>query len=248
MGPADQEGTSGYSRVLLKLSGEALGGEAGFGLDPRMLDHVTRQVAAARALGVEVAIVVGGGNFLRGATLSAAGFDRVMGDRMGMLATLLNALALTNTFASAGIGTLALSAVEAKGVIDPYRREVAAEALSQGRVVILAGGTGNPFFSTDTAAALRAAELGAGALLKATKVDGVYDRDPVRDPSARRFDSLTYHEVVERSLGVMDLTAVTLCQENRIPIVVFNLYTDGALTQVLRGEEVGTTIGAEVST
>jgi uridylate kinase len=238
-------GKSIYRRVLLKLSGEALGGEAGFGLDPAMLAHVARQVKAARELGVEVAIVTGGGNFLRGATLSQAGFDRVTGDRMGMLATLLNGLALTNTFNSSGLDALALSAVEAKGVIEHYRRETAAEALARGQVVVLAGGTGNPFFSTDTAAALRAAELGAEALIKATKVDGVYDRDPVKDPSARRFDHLSYREVVERSLGVMDLTAVTLCQENRIPIVVFNLYTDGALARVLQGEAVGTTVGGE---
>jgi uridylate kinase len=232
-----------YRRVLLKVSGEALGGEAGFGLDPGMLAHVTRQVSGARDLGVEVAIVVGGGNFLRGVTLSAAGFDRVTGDRMGMLATLLNALALAASFTRAGFGAVAMSAVEASGAIDPYRREAADRALTGGQVVVLAGGTGNPFFSTDSAAALRAAELGAQALLKATKVDGVYDRDPVRDPTATRFDALTYQAVIERSLGVMDLTAVTLCRENSIPIVVFDLFADGALSAVLEGQAVGTTIG-----
>lgn len=236
-----------FKRVLLKLSGEALGGEAGFGLDPEMLAHVVRQIAAARELGVEVGLVVGGGNFLRGAALSQVGFDRVMGDRMGMLATLLNALALSHALTAAGIEALALSAIEAKGVIEPYRREAAAAALTRGQVAVFAGGTGNPYFSTDSAAALRAAELGAGALIKATKVDGVYDRDPVQDPRAERYDRLTYREVVDRSLGVMDLTAVTLCRENRIPIVVFNLYTDGALARVLRGEAVGTTIGPETS-
>jgi len=234
-----------YRRVLLKLSGEALGGEAGFGFDPEMLEHVARQITAARALEAEVAIVVGGGNFLRGVSLSAVGFDRVMGDRMGMLATVLNALALANYFESNGIPALALSALEVKGAIEPYRREAAAAALSDGRVVVLAGGTGNPFFSTDSAAALRAAELGADALIKATKVDGVYDRDPVGDTTAKRYDRLTYREVVEQSLGVMDLTAVTLCQENEIPIVVFNLFKDGALVRVLRGEDEGTAVVRE---
>ncbi len=234
-----------YRRILLKLSGEALGGEAGVGFDPEMLKHVARQISAARELGVEVGLVVGGGNFLRGATLSAVGFDRVMGDRMGMLATVLNALALANFFENNGIPSLALSALEVKGAIVPYRRETAAQALDEGRVVVLAGGTGNPFFSTDSAAALRAAELGADVLIKATKVDGVYDRDPVKDPTAKRFDRLTYREVVEGSLGVMDLTAVTLCQENEIPIVVFNLFTEGALVRVLRGEDEGTAVVKE---
>jgi uridylate kinase len=236
--------TARFGRVLLKLSGEALGGAAGTGLDAKVLGFVAAQVAAARRLDVQVAIVVGGGNFLRGATLGAAGFDRVVGDRMGMVATVLNALSLATTFNAAGLRARALSAVEVRGVIDPYRREDAAAALEAGEVVVLAGGTGCPFFSTDTAAALRAAELGAGALLKATKVDGVYDRDPVRDPAARRFDALTYRQVLELSLGVMDLTAVTLCRENSIPIVVFDLNRDGALDQVLRGEAIGTTIGA----
>lgn len=239
------EASPKYRRVLLKLSGEALGGEAGVGLDAEMLSFMTHQVRAARELGVEVAIVVGGGNFLRGAQLSAAGFDRVMGDRMGMLATVLNALSLAGTFSQAGLPARALSAVEARGVVDLYRRELADEALERGEVVVLAGGTGNPFFSTDSAAALRAAELGAGALLKATKVDGVYERDPVADPTASRFDKLTYQQVVERSLGVMDLTAVTLCRENDIPIIVFAMNRDGALELVLRGDtSVGTTIGA----
>jgi len=237
------DGPAQYRRVLVKLSGEALGGAAGFGLDPSMLSFVTSQLQAARQLGVEIAIVVGGGNFLRGAQLSAIGFDRVMGDRMGMLATVLNAISLSTTFSASGLAARAFSAVEVRGVIDLYRREAAAAALETGEVVVLAGGTGNPFFSTDSAAALRAAELGADALLKATKVDGVYDRDPVADPSAHRYDTLTYQQVVEQSLGVMDLTAVTLCKENAIPIVVFDMNRDGALVQVLRGEPVGTTIG-----
>lgn len=234
---------SKFGRVLLKLSGEALGGAAGTGLDPEVLRYVAAELAAARRLGAEVAVVVGGGNFLRGATLGAAGFDRVVGDRMGMVATVLNALSLATTFTASGLPARAFSAVEVRGVIDLYRREDAAAALAAGEVVVLAGGTGNPFFSTDTAAALRAAELGAGALLKATKVDGVYDRDPKRDPAARRFETLTYRQVLELSLGVMDLTAVTLCQENAIPVVVFDLARAGALEQVLRGEAIGTTIG-----
>jgi uridylate kinase len=233
-----------FRRVLLKLSGEALAGRGGgFGLDPGMLAHVAREVASARAQGAEVAIVVGAGNFLRGASLQAAGFDRVQGDRMGMLATILNAMSLVGSFAKAGIPALALSALEVRDVVGPYTRERAAEALAAGQVVLLAGGTGNPFFSTDTAAALRAAELDADALVKATKVDGVYDRDPIEDPAATRFESLTYHEVLERGLGVMDLTAVTLCRENRIPIVVYDLYAEGALVGVLRGARaLGTTV------
>ena len=232
-----------YGRVLLKLSGEALAGrQGGFGLDPAMLAHVVREVSAARALGVEVAIVVGAGNFLRGATLAAAGFDRVEADRMGMLATVLNALSLAGALREGGVPALALSALEVRGVVEPYRRESAAAGLAAGEVVLLAGGTGNPFFSTDSAAALRAAELGADALVKATKVDGVYDRDPVLDPAARRFDTLTHREVVARGLRIMDLTAVTLCQENRIPIVVYDLFAEGSLAAVLRGEKVGTTV------
>lgn len=236
------DGPARLRRVLVKLSGEALGGASGSGLDPETLAFVTAQIKAARSLGAEIAIVVGGGNFLRGAQLSTIGFDRVMGDRMGMLATVLNAISLATTFSSAGLAARAFSALEVRGAIDFYRREDAAEALDAGQVVILAGGTGNPFFSTDSAAALRAAELGADALLKATKVDGVYDRDPVADPSAKRYDTLTYQQVVEQSLGVMDLTAVTLCKENSIPIVVFDMNSEGALSAVLRGEEVGTTI------
>ncbi len=233
-----------YRRVLLKLSGEALAGRgAGFGLDPAMLEHVVREVGLARDRGGAVAIVVGAGNFLRGATLQAAGFDRVEGDRMGMIATVLNALSLAGSFAKAGVPALALSALEVRGVVEPYRRERAAEALASGAVVLLAGGTGNPFFSTDTAAALRAAELSADVLVKATKVDGVYDRDPVKHPGARRFESLTCKEVLDRGLGVMDLTAVTLCSENHIPIVVYDLFAEGALAGVLRGEPgLGTTV------
>lgn len=236
------EGPARFRRVLVKLSGEALGGASGTGLDPAMLSFVTTQIESARRLGVEVAIVVGGGNFLRGAQLSEVGFDRVMGDRMGMLATVLNAISLSTTFTSSALPAQAFSALEVRGVIDPYRREVVDAALYEGKVVILSGGTGNPFFSTDSAAALRAAELGADALLKATKVDGVYDRDPVADPSATRYDTLTYQQVVEQSLGVMDLTAVTLCKENAIPIIVFDMNRDGALEQVLRGDTIGTTI------
>jgi uridylate kinase len=238
----DEEGPTRFRRVLVKMSGEALGGASGSGLDPVMLSFVTTQIEAARRLGVDVAIVVGGGNFLRGAELSAIGFDRVMGDRMGMLATVLNAISLSTTFNASGLSARALSALEVRGVVEPYRRETAADSLDAGQVVILAGGTGNPFFSTDSAAALRAAELGADALLKATKVDGVYDRDPVADPSATRYDKLTYQQVVERSLGVMDLTSVTLCKENDIPIIVFDMNREGALEQVLRGDDVGTTI------
>jgi uridylate kinase len=240
----NDDGGRSYRRILLKLSGEALGGPSGAGLDGPTLAYVGRQIAAARALEVEVAIVVGGGNFLRGAQLGAAGFDRVLGDRMGMLATVLNALALAGSMNAAGIPARALSAIEVRGIVDTYLREEADRSLRDGVTVILAGGTGNPYFSTDSAAALRAAELGAGALIKATKVDGVYDRDPVRYPKARRFETLTYDEVLERSLGVMDLTAITLCKENGIPIVVFDANRDGALEELLRGRKVGTTIGA----
>jgi uridylate kinase len=201
-----------------------------------MLEHVVGEVATALALGVEVAIVVGAGNFLRGQELAASGVDRVEGDRMGMVATILNAMSLASAFGRASIPAIALSALEVPGVVEPYRREVVREALAAGRVALLAGGTGNPFFSTDSAAALRAAELRADALVKATKVDGVYDDDPVRNPGAHRFDSLTFEEVLERRLRVMDLTAVTLCRENRIPIVVYDLHRKGGLESVVRRE------------
>jgi len=236
-----------YRRVLLKLSGEALGGEAGVGLDPETLDYVSKEIGQAQETGAQIAIVVGGGNFLRGATMSAAGFDRVAGDGMGMLATVLNALALAETFRQAGIDALALSAIEVRSIVEPYHRGRALSFLESGGVVVLAGGTGNPYFSTDTAAALRAAELGADGLFKATKVDGVYDRDPVLDPSAHRFESLTYQEVLDKGLGVMDLTAVTLCKENAIPVVVFDVKATQALQCALEGGEIGTTISAATS-
>jgi uridylate kinase len=240
---ADQPATVRYPRLLIKLSGEALGHD-GVGLDPAVLRYARQEILSLRQLGTEVALVVGGGNFLRGAQLSAAGFDRVNGDRMGMLATVMNALALAETFRAGGVPALALSAVAVPGIVEGYRREVAQTAMAEGQVVVLAGGTGNPFFSTDSAAALRAAELGAAALIKATKVDGVYDRDPMKDPDAVCFDSLTYQDVIERELGVMDLTAVTLCQANNIPIIVLNMHRAGALERVARGETLGTSIGA----
>jgi uridylate kinase len=225
-----------YRRILLKLSGEALAGEQGYGIDPAVLERIAEEVRGVLALGVGTAIVIGGGNIFRGLQASASGMDRASADYMGMLATVINGLALQNTLEKAGLMTRCQSAIDMPAVAEPYIRRRAIRHLEKGRVVIFAAGTGNPFFTTDTAAALRAVEIGAEVILKATKVDGVYSADPVLDPNAVRFDHLSYIEVLNRGLRVMDTTAISLCMENKLPIVVFNLNRPGNLHRVVMGE------------
>jgi len=232
-----------YQRVLLKLSGEALGDpETGEGIDPAMVSRIAGQVARVVGLGVEVAIVCGGGNILRGAEFSRLGAQRATADYMGMLATVINAMALSDSLEQSGLETRLMTALEIRTVAEPFLRRRAMAHLTKGRVVLLAAGTGNPFFTTDTAAALRATELGCDVLLKATKVDGVYSADPRVDASATRFDELTYMDVLSRGLKVMDGTAVTLCMENDLPVIVFDLFEEGNLEKVVRGEPLGTKI------
>jgi uridylate kinase len=231
-----------FRRVLLKLSGEALMGSQGYGVDPAMASRIAEEIAELHSVGVQVAATVGGGNIVRGISVSAAGMDRVSGDYMGMLATVINALALQNALEKLGVFTRVQSAIEMKEVAEPFIRRRAIRHLEKGRVVIFAAGTGNPYFSTDTAAALRAMEIGAEAILKATKVDGIYDSDPLVNPTAKLFEKLTYLEVLEKGLRVMDTTAVTLCMENVMPIVVFNLLRRGNIKKVVVGSKVGSII------
>lgn len=231
-----------FSRVLLKLSGEALMGEQGYGVDPVMATRIAEEITELHAAGVQVAATVGGGNIVRGISVSEAGMDRVSGDYMGMLATVINALALQNALENRAIFTRVQSAIEMKEVAEPFIRRRAIRHLEKGRVVIFAAGTGNPYFSTDTAAALRAMEIGAEAILKATKVDGIYDSDPMLNPSAKLFEKLTYREVLEKDIRVMDKTAITLCMENKLPIVVFNLFQRGNIKNAVMGLSVGSII------
>jgi uridylate kinase len=233
-----------FWRVLLKLSGEALMGRQGFGVDPVMAARIAEEIAELHAVGVQVAATVGGGNIVRGISVSAAGMDRVSGDYMGMLATVINALALQNALEKLGVHTRVQSAIEMKEVAEPFIRRRAIRHLEKGRVVIFGAGTGNPYFSTDTAAALRAMEIGAEAILKATKVDGIYDSDPMLNPSAKLFKTLTYREVLEKDLRVMDTTAITLCMENKLPIIIFNLLRHGNIKDVVLGSNVGSVIHA----
>jgi uridylate kinase len=235
-----------YQRILLKLSGEALGGpELGQGIDPEWVTTFARQIARVVGLGVEVGVVCGGGNILRGAEFSRLGGHRANADYMGMLGTVINALALSDAIEQQGVETRVMSALEIKQVAEPFLRRRAQTHLARGRVVILAAGTGNPFFTTDTAASLRAAELSCEVLLKATKVDGVYTADPKKDPTATKFDELTYRMVLEKDLRVMDGTAIQLCMENNLPVVVFDLFEEGNLERVVRGERLGTTIRSQ---
>jgi uridylate kinase len=227
---------------LLKLSGEALMGSQGFGVDPRMADRIAGEIEEIHGIGVQVAATVGGGNIIRGISVSAAGMDRVQGDYMGMLATVINALALQNALEKRGVFTRVQSAIDMRTVAEPYIRRRAIRHLEKGRVVIFAAGTGNPYFSTDTAAALRAVEIGAEAILKATKVDGIYDADPATNPTAKLIENLTYLDVLEKGLRVMDTTAITLCMENKLPIVVFNLLRHGNIRDVVLGAKVGSTV------
>ena len=231
-----------YSRVLIKLSGEALMGFKAFGVDPAMMENIAREIVEVHQLGVEIAIVVGGGNIIRGVKVSKAGFDRATGDYMGMLATVINALALQSALEKDGIDTRVLSAIQMSEVAEPFIRRRAIRHLEKKRVVILAAGTGNPYFSTDTAAVLRAMELKAEVILKATKVDGVYDCDPSENENAKLFRQLTYFQVLEKGLKVMDTTAISLCMDNGLPIIVFNLRKEGNIKEAVMGQEVGSVI------
>jgi len=231
-----------YKRVLLKLSGEALMGDAGYGIDPKVLESLAGQIKDVTDGGVEVAIVVGGGNIFRGIAASATGMDRAQADYIGMLATVMNALALQDAMEAAGVFTRVMSAIEMRSVAEPYIRRRAIRHMEKGRTVIFAAGTGNPYFTTDTTAALRALEIDAECIMKATKVDGVYDADPKVVPDAVKFDELTYIEVLSRGLKVMDNTAISLAMDNGLPIIVFNMEREGNIAAALRGEPVGTIV------
>ncbi|HXK12313.1 MAG TPA: UMP kinase [Vicinamibacteria bacterium] len=231
-----------YKRVLVKLSGEALLGEKAFGIDRDFSDYLAREIKEVHDLGLEIAAVVGGGNIFRGVSDNAQGMDRVSADHMGMLATVINALALQDALERAGVFTRVLSAIEMQEVCEPFIRRRAIRHMEKGRVTIFAAGTGNPYFSTDTAAALRAMEVKAEVILKATKVDGIYDADPVKNPRAKKFDRLTYLEVLQKGLRVMDTTAISLCMDNHLPIVVYDLKRKGSLRRIVIGENVGTLV------
>ena len=225
-----------YRRVLLKISGEALMGEREYGLDPAMIGRIADEICSVHSLGAELCLVIGGGNIFRGLSGAAVGMERASGDYMGMLATVINSLAMQNELERRGVTTRVQSAISMQAICEPYIRRRALRHLEKGRVVIFGAGTGNPFFTTDTAAALRSSEMGCDALLKATKVDGVYDDDPLRNPSARRFDRLDYHEVLTRDLQVMDAAAISLARENGIPILVFSIFEDGGFAEVVQGK------------
>jgi|TARA_B100000953_G_C17980394_1_gene408915 uridylate kinase len=236
-----------YNRVLLKLSGESLAEkDGGFGINVDSINNLAKEVLAGQGLGVQIAIVIGGGNIFRGATASSLGMERVTGDYMGMLATIINALALQHALESVGVNTRVQTAIEIPQVAEPYIRRRAIRHLEKGRVVIFASGTGNPYFTTDTAASLRAMEIGADVIFKATKVDGIYSADPMKDDSATKFDHLTYLEVLEKGLKVMDSTSVSLCMDNKLPMVVFNIRDENSIKRVLLGEKLGTVVGTEL--
>jgi uridylate kinase len=235
-------GANRYRRVLLKISGEALAGPAGYGIDPGVLGTFADELKDVHACGCELALVIGGGNIFRGLAASTRGVDRATADYMGMLATVINALALQDALERRGVPTRVLSAIEMQQVAEPYIRRRATRHLEKGRVVIFGAGTGNPFFTTDTAASLRAMEIGAQVIFKATKVDGVYDADPVKHPNAKRFEELTYIEVLSRQLQVMDATAISLCMDNSLPILVFNLMQPGNIARAVSGARIGTLV------
>jgi len=237
--------SAAYRRILLKLSGEALMGPNRHGIDPDTVRQLASALAGAQAQGAQIAVVVGGGNIVRGEGLEAAGIDRVTGDQMGMLATLINALALQESVEQNQVPCRVMSAIPVPQVCESYIRRRAVRHLEKGRLVVFATGTGNPFFTTDSAASLRAVEIGADILLKATKVDGVYSSDPLTDKDAQRFDVIDYDEALHRKLGVMDSTALVLCRDNRVPIRVFDMFEEGALSRLLAGEPVGTLVHAE---
>jgi uridylate kinase len=231
-----------YGRVLLKLSGEALMGEQQFGVDPAVATRIARDIGEIQQLGVQTAVVIGGGNIFRGLAASAKGMDRATADYMGMLATVINALALQDALEQIGVMTRVATAIEMRAVAEPFIRRRAVRHLEKGRVVVFAAGTGNPYFTTDTAAALRAMEMKADVILKGTKVDGIYTADPMVDKTATKFSEITYLKVLEQGLKVMDTTAISLCMDNRLPIVVFNLRTAGNLKRAIMGEPIGTTV------
>jgi len=234
-----------FKRVLLKISGEALAGDEHFGINPERMGSLADEIAAVHALNVEIAMVIGGGNFFRGVALQAKQMDRVAGDHMGMLATVINALAMQDALESRGVQTRVMTALQMQQVAEPFIRRRAIRHLEKGRVVIFAGGTGNPFFSTDTAAALRGMEIKAEVILKGTKVDGVYDADPAIIKTAQRFESIGYQEFIKRNLRVMDISAVSLCKDNDLPVIVFNLRQQGNIRRVIQGEPIGSRIGVE---
>lgn len=236
---------SKYKRVIIKLSGEALAGELGYGYESKILESIARQVKEIAEIGVEIAVVVGGGNIWRGVSGSSRGMDRATADYMGMLATVMNALALQDAMEREGIATRVLTAIEMRQVAEPYIRRRAIRHLEKGRVVIFAAGTGNPYFSTDTTAALRAAEIEAELILMAKKVDGVYDSDPKKNSQAKRFTELTYIDVLNKGLGVMDSTATSLCMDNHIPLIIFSILEEGNIKKVILGEKIGTIVGRE---
>ena len=231
-----------YKRILLKLSGESLMGNGEYGIDPKMLSKYANDISSIVAKNVEVAVVIGGGNIYRGIQSEGAGFDRVQGDHMGMLATIINGMALQSALESINIETRLLTAIRMEQVAEPYIRRKAMRHLQKGRVVIFGGGTGNPYFTTDTAATLRAIEIEADIILKGTRVDGIYTEDPEKFSSAKKFNNITFAEVLERKLNIMDLTAFTLCQENNLPIKVFNMNVEGSLIRICEGEDVGTLV------
>jgi uridylate kinase len=231
-----------YKRILLKLSGEALMGEKNFGIDPNRLQQYTHEIKKVKDMGVEIAIVIGGGNIFRGVQAEKSGMDRVQGDYMGMLATLINAMALQSALEQAGMYTRLMSGIKIESVCEPFIRRRAIRHLEKGRIVIFGAGIGNPYFTTDSTASLRAIEIEAEVVLKGTRVDGVYSADPEKDPSATKYETITFHEVYEKNLNVMDMTAFTLCQENNLPIIVFDMNKDGNLHELVKGEKIGTLI------
>jgi len=231
-----------YRRVLLKLSGEALMGDGNYGIEPRVIEEIAEEIAKVHHLGVEMALVIGGGNIFRGVSAASKGMDRATADYMGMLATVMNALALQQALEKRGVTTRVQSAIDMKEVAEPYIRRRAIRHLEKGRIVIFAAGTGLPFFTTDTAAALRAVEIGASVLLKATKVDGVYDSDPMKDSKARKYDRVTFTEVLQKNLKVMDATAISMARDHNLPVIVFNLRKSGNIRKVIMGKTVGTLV------
>jgi len=231
-----------FRRILLKLSGEVLAGEQGFGIDPKKATEFANEVKSIYEMGVSIGLIIGAGNIFRGLQASSKGMDRVTGDYLGMLATIMNAISLQDALEKVGVETRTLSAITVSKIAEPYIRRRALRHMEKGRVVIIAGGTGNPYFTTDTAAALRATELHAEVLIKGTKVDGVYDKDPVVNSDAKRYKNISFNEVLSKNLRVMDLTAITLCKENALPIRVFNINNKGDLKRLLNGEDIGTTV------
>ncbi|NWF99039.1 MAG: UMP kinase [Nitrospirae bacterium] len=231
-----------FKRILLKISGEAMMGDKGYGVDPATVDFIAREIRDAVSMGIQVAIVIGGGNIFRGVEASVQGMERASADYMGMLATVINALALQNSLEKLGVPTRVQSAIEMKELAEPYIRRKAIRHLEKGRTVIFAAGTGNPYFTTDTAASLRAMEIGADVIMKATKVDGVYSSDPMKDPKAKKYDSITYLDVLKKGLSIMDSTAISLCMDNNLPIMVFNLKGKGNIRKIIEGKKVGTLV------